>query len=190
MESLHIEQNNSSIFVICSSFVIVLKWCLTRKKLGRTFGAGNKGRSTVSYRQSLTFDHPYLLCNDQCGWWVFQETLFSLFSEATVRRCSSNQVLLEILQYSQENICVGVSFWWSWRPYVLSLYFNLVTKEASTQVVSLNIAKFLRTAFLLNPTPPLPPWLLLSVWWINCLTMGICLSSLLDQKQKIWDGFY
>ena len=33
-----------------------------------------------------------------------------LFSEAAIRRCSSKQVLLEILQYSQENICVAVSF--------------------------------------------------------------------------------
>ena len=35
---------------------------------------------------------------------------FLSFSEAAVCRCSSKQVLLEILQYSQENICVGVSF--------------------------------------------------------------------------------
>ena len=31
-------------------------------------------------------------------------------SEAAVRRCSSEYVLLKILQYSQENTCVGVSF--------------------------------------------------------------------------------
>ena len=30
--------------------------------------------------------------------------------EAVVRRCSSKQVLLKILQISQENACVGVSF--------------------------------------------------------------------------------
>ena len=33
-----------------------------------------------------------------------------LFSEAAVRRYSSKEVLLEILQYSQKNICAGVSF--------------------------------------------------------------------------------
>ena len=33
-----------------------------------------------------------------------------LFSEAAVPRCSSKQVSLDILQYSQENIYVGVSF--------------------------------------------------------------------------------
>ena len=31
-------------------------------------------------------------------------------SEAAVRRCSSKYVFLEISQYSQEKICVGVSF--------------------------------------------------------------------------------
>ena len=33
-----------------------------------------------------------------------------LFSEADVRRCSSKQLLLEILQYLQNNIGVGVTF--------------------------------------------------------------------------------
>ena len=152
-ESLHKKQNNSSMSVIGSNFAIALKWCLTRKKLRRTYSAANKGRSRVNYRQSLTFDCPYLLCNDQCGWWVFQETLFLLFLEATVRRCSSNQVLLEILQYSQENICDGVSFWWSWRPYVFSHYFSLVTKEASTQVFSLILQNFYEQLFYWTPTP-------------------------------------
>ena len=31
-------------------------------------------------------------------------------AEAAVRKCSSKYVLLEILQYLQENTCVGVSF--------------------------------------------------------------------------------
>ena len=31
-------------------------------------------------------------------------------TESAVRRCSSKQVFLKILQYSQENTCVGVSF--------------------------------------------------------------------------------
>ena len=35
--------------------------------------AANKGQSTVNYCQSLAFDHPYLSCNDHCGWWLFQE---------------------------------------------------------------------------------------------------------------------
>ena len=40
----------------------------------------------------------------------FSKKSFLLFSEAAVRRCSSKQVLLEILQYSQENISVAVFF--------------------------------------------------------------------------------
>ena len=63
-----------------------------------------KGWSTVSYHQSLAFDQPYLSFNDHCDRGLFQE----LFSEAVICRCSSKQVLLKILQYSQENICVGV----------------------------------------------------------------------------------
>ena len=31
-------------------------------------------------------------------------------TDAAVRRCSSKQVFLKILQYSQEGICVGISF--------------------------------------------------------------------------------
>ena len=42
---------------------------------------------------------------------VFPRNLFLLlFAEVAVHSCSSKQVLLEILQYSQENICLGVSF--------------------------------------------------------------------------------
>ena len=38
----------------------------------------------------------------------FPRNLYSLFSKAAVHTSSSKQVLLEILQYSKENICVGV----------------------------------------------------------------------------------
>ena len=33
-----------------------------------------------------------------------------VITEAAARRCFSEQVLLEIWQYSQENTCVGISF--------------------------------------------------------------------------------
>ena len=39
-----------------------------------------------------------------------KQSLPEVSSEAAVRRCSSKQVLLEISQYLQENICVGVTF--------------------------------------------------------------------------------
>ena len=80
------------------------------------------GWPMVNYCQFLAFDHPDLSRNDHCDQWLFQE-IFWLFSEAAVRRYSSKQVLLEILQYSQENICFGVS---------LQLYFNLVPRDFNT----------------------------------------------------------
>ena len=33
---------------------------------------------TVNYHQYLAFDCPYLLCNDHCDWWLFQEILLLL----------------------------------------------------------------------------------------------------------------
>ena len=38
----------------------------------------NKDWSTVNYRQSLAFYPPYLLYNDHCDWWLFQEIFFLL----------------------------------------------------------------------------------------------------------------
>ena len=116
-----------------------------------TCSAENKGRSTVNYRQFLAFGSPYLLCN--WSWWpvAFPSNLvLLLFSEAAVRRCSSKLVLLKILQYSQENIRVGVSFQYSSRPYGQQLYFILVPKETSTQVIPEKIVEFFKTAFLWN----------------------------------------
>ena len=57
------------------------------------------------------------------------------------------QVLLEILQYSQESIRVGVFLIKSlFNNY---FYFNLAPKETSTQVIPVEIAKFLQL-FLWN----------------------------------------
>ena len=69
--------------------------------------SANQDRSTVNYHQSLAFACPHLpfATSD------FLINLFLLlFSEAAVPRCSSKQVSLDILKYSQENIYVGVSF--------------------------------------------------------------------------------
>ena len=41
---------------------------------------------------------------------VTYDVIMNVSSEATVRRCSSKEVFLIILQYSQEDACVGVSF--------------------------------------------------------------------------------
>ena len=57
----------------------------------------------------------------------FSEHLFYFFvlvqrEEAVVRRCSSKKGFLKILQISQENIYVRVSFSYSCRPLGMQLY--------------------------------------------------------------------
>ena len=51
----------------------------------------------------------------------------ALWSEATIRRCFSKQVFLRISQFSQENTCVGASFF-PLRP------ANLVKRDSNTGV--------------------------------------------------------
>ena len=46
------------------------------KHVGHAGSAANKGRSSVNYRQSLTFGGLYLSCNDHCDRWFFQEIFF------------------------------------------------------------------------------------------------------------------
>ena len=53
----------------------------------------------------------------------FSKISFLSFSEAAVCRCSSKQVLLEMSQYSQENINVGV-------------YFNNIALQPATLIQS------------------------------------------------------
>ena len=48
------------------------------------------------------------------------DVIMDISSEAAVRRCSSKEIFLKTLQYSQENVCVGVSF--GVRPEGLQLY--------------------------------------------------------------------
>ena len=59
-----------------------MRWLLSHQILIRnhnnrfiTCSTANKGWSTVSYPQSLAFDHPYLSRNDHRDRWVFQEIL-------------------------------------------------------------------------------------------------------------------
>ena len=68
----------------------------------------------------------------------FSKKFFFIIFKTAICKCFSKQVLWEILQYSQENICVN------------KLYFNLAPKETSTQLIPVEIAKVLRTTFLWN----------------------------------------
>ena len=94
---------------------------------------------------------------------TFPRNLFSLFSEAAVCRCSSKQVLLEILQYLQCWNLVLIKLQ-ALCPAGMQRDFNLAPKETSTQVIPVKIPKFLGTAFFMEHRR----WLLLSVWWWAC----------------------
>ena len=74
--------------------------------------------------------------------------LLSLYmnSNSSHQRCSIKKLLLKILQYSQDNICVGVSF-----NRVAGLYgCNVVKKRLQHSCFLVNIAKFFRTPILNN----------------------------------------
>ena len=63
--------------------------------------------------------------------------------EATVRRCSSKQVILKILQCSQENNRVGISF----KKGALKFF---IKKGLQHKYFPVNIAKILRAAFVIE----------------------------------------
>ena len=63
--------------------------------------------------------HNYLFSND-LAFPVTYDVMMNVSSEATVCKCSSKEIFSKILQYSQENVCVGVSF--GVRPEGLQLY--------------------------------------------------------------------
>ena len=62
-------------------------------------------------------------------------------AEAATCICSSKQVFLKVLQYSQENACVEVSFCRS-QP------FSFIKNRFQRRCFSVNIAKFIKTTFL------------------------------------------
>ena len=51
----------------------------------------------------------YLFWND-LTFLVTYDIIMNVSSETAIHRCSSKEVFLNILQYSQEDACVGVSF--------------------------------------------------------------------------------
>ena len=127
----------------------------------------------VNYRQCLNFDHPYLLCNCNCDWWLFQE-IFLLFSEATVRRCSLGVVR------KCRNICRKASVLESLFNNIaglmgLQIYLNLVPKRILTRVFSWEYWKtFMNSFFYITPL----------VAALVSSMMGICQYSLLNQNKK------
>ena len=70
-----------------------------------------------------------------------------LFLEAAVHRCSSKQVLLEISQYSQEMICVGVSFLIKLQCLQCATLFQPRPMRLQHKCFPENIVKSLRNSF-------------------------------------------
>ena len=77
------------------------------------------------------------------------QLLPKITSEAAVHRCSSKQVFLEILLYSQEKICDGVSFQQSCKSCGLQLYL----KETSAQVFSYEYFEIFTNSFFCKKPP-------------------------------------
>ena len=72
------------------------------------------------------------------------EFLFEKFYRSSHRRCSIKQVFLKVLQNSQENTCVGVSF-------LIKLQFSgLQKKRIKYRCFPVIFAKILKTLFLQN----------------------------------------
>ena len=115
--------------------------------------AANKGQSTVSYRWSLIFNSPYLLCNDHFGQSQFQGTLFYHFQKQPYTDVLQITCYQKFCNFHRKTSVLEslVNGFAGLRSF--SLYFNLFPKETSTKVFSLNIAKFSRTAFFTEHSP-------------------------------------
>ena len=98
----------------------------------RHVSAANKGRSAVIYLQSFAFDRPYLLCNDHCDRWLYQEIFFLLFSEAGViencaihRKTSMLKSLFNFISTSsQKGLQHRLFLWKLWNFYEQLFLWN------------------------------------------------------------------
>ena len=86
--------------------------------------------------------------------------------EAVIRRCSIKKVFLGILQNSQKNICVRVSFLINFQAWYLFWRTSLLKKRLWHRCFPVNFAKFLRTAFFCR-TSPVAAYVFLSVYADN-----------------------
>ena len=141
-----------------------------------SYSAANKGRSTVTYRKSLAFDRPYLSCNDHGDRWLFQEIYLYHFQK---------QPYADVLQ----NRC-----YWKFRNIhrktsVLASLFNKVAGLRPTTLFQPCTKRDFNTGVFLWKLWTFF-WLLLLVWKSNfSIVISIC-QSFLNQKQKMWNGFY
>ena len=141
-----------------------------------SYSAANKGRSTVTYRKSLAFDRPYLSCNDHGDRWLFREIYLYHFQK---------QPYADVLQ----NRC-----YWKFRNIhrktsVLASLFNKVAGLRPTTLFQPCTKRDFNTGVFLWKLWTFF-WLLLLVWKSNfSIVISIC-QSFLNQKQKMWNGFY
>ena len=141
-----------------------------------SYSAANKGRSTVTYRKSLAFDRPYLSCNDHGDRCLFQEIYLYHFQK---------QPYADVLQ----NRC-----YWKFRNIhrktsVLASLFNKVAGLRPTTLFQPCTKRDFNTGVFLWKLWTFF-WLLLLVWKSNfSIVISIC-QSFLNQKQKMWNGFY
>ena len=83
--------------------------------------------------------------------------------EAAIQSCSVEEVFLENSPNSQENICARVSFLIKLQPKAC----NVIKKRLQHRYFHVNVAKFLRTAFLIE-----------HLWWLLLFSIiSFCLSK-------------
>ena len=103
-------------------------------------------------------------------------TVFLFFSEAVSKRCSVKKVFLEIFQNSQENTCVGVSFYIKLHGLNPATLFK---NRPWYRCFPVNFAKFLRTTFFTKHFR----WLLLSKFTL-VLALMLNLLKLITKTKR------
>ena len=95
------------------------------------------------------------------------------FRKCIMNRCSIKKPFLKILQYSQENTCVGVSF-------LVKIRAFSPVKKTPTQTFPMNIVKFLRTPVLKNSCERLFERF---AAWINNITSNMWIEEEIFSKK-------
>ena len=114
------------------------------KHVGHAGSAANKGRSSVNYPQSLTFDRLYLSCNDHCDRWFFQEIFFII-----IFRSSHTHIFFKTGVVRNFAIFTGKQLCWSFFLIKLQVFQPRPKRDFNTGDFNrVKIASFLRTGFI------------------------------------------
>ena len=77
LNELSVETVSNSVNQKATSYLSLFSKKNILAKVGQVINStASKNRSTVNYRHSLAFDHPYLSCNDHFDGWLFEEIFF------------------------------------------------------------------------------------------------------------------